>query len=71
MLNDASMYEEIALAEALQFTERMFKFYNQELPADFKSTYCEHYLRIKGEKFAAQKKYICVECNNLELLSQL
>ena len=56
VLNDATKYEEIALTEALQFAEKMIKFYNQNLPSEFKSTYCEHYIKIKSKKFTDWKK---------------
>ena len=71
MLNDATKYEEIALTEALQFTEQMFKFYSGNLPADFKQVYCQHFSDIKNRKFTNWKKYICTHCDNLELNGQL
>lgn len=68
VLNDAAKYEEVALEESKQFVDKMFKFYNTDLPVDFKKSYCKRQLKMKQEKFKAPwKKYICQECNTLEL----
>ena len=43
--------------------DKMLKFYRSDLPDDFKATYCQHFLKLKNEKFNSWTKQKCVECD--------
>ena len=70
VLNDASRYEEIALKEALAFEVKMSEYFIKGTPTDFKETYCNNYVKEKIDKFASYNKFICSECNMMELIGQ-
>ena len=69
-LNDASRYEEIALTEALAFVQATSNFYQEMDLSVLRETYCSNYLKEKSRKFSNHEKFICVECNYMELIGE-
>ena len=67
-LNDAKLYEEVALKQGAEFVEIMMKHYS-DLEAqgsgqvdDFLGSYCSHAAKSKQEKVRGWKKYACEAC---------
>ena len=62
VLNDPSQYEEIALAQGVQFVTSMFDLYEREREEFSLENYAAHFLEVKAKKFAQWRKYTCEIC---------
>lgn len=75
-LNDASLYEEVAMSQATSLIAHLFSYYKTIDPKDFLVHYCDHFITQKQQKLLQWKKFYCTACHTgdgkpMELNGQL